>query len=71
MAQMGMLGAILTFAREPFYTSHAATTWPWGLEQVADQQLAGLIMWVPGVIPYAVATALIARSVWTRAAGTA
>lgn len=71
MAQMGMLGAILTFAREPFYTSHATTTWPWGLEQVADQQLAGLIMWVPGVIPYAVATALIARGVWTRAAGTA
>lgn len=71
MAQMGMLGAILTFAREPFYTSHAATTLTWGLEQVADQQLAGLIMWVPGVIPYAVATALIAHGVWTRAAGTA
>lgn len=71
MAQMGMLGAILTFAREPLYSSHHATTWPWGLEQVADQQLAGLVMWVPGVIPYALATALIARRVWLRAAGTA
>lgn len=71
MAQMGMLGAILTFAREPLYASHAATTLPWGLEQVADQQLAGLVMWVPGVIPYALATALIARRVWLRAAGTA
>ena len=71
MAQMGMLGALLTFAGKPLYVSHAATTLPWGLEQVADQQLAGLVMWVPGVLPYALATALIARRVWIRAAGTA
>lgn len=71
MAQMGMLGALLTFTRTPLYTSHAASTLPWGLEQVADQQLAGLVMWVPGVVPYALATALIARRVWIRAAGTA
>lgn len=71
MAQMGMLGALLTFARAPLYASHAASTLPWGLEQVADQQLAGLVMWVPGVIPYALVTALIARRIWTRAAGTA
>jgi putative membrane protein len=71
MAQMGALGAILTFAGEPLYGSHFATTLPWGLAQIADQQLAGLIMWVPGVIPYAFATALIARRIWTRTAGTA
>lgn len=71
MAQMGMLGALLTFARAPLYASHAASTLPWGLEQVADQQLAGLVMWVPGVIPYALATALIARRVWLQAASTA
>jgi putative membrane protein len=71
MAQMGMLGALLTFARTPLYASHAASTLPWGLEQVTDQQLAGLVMWVPGVIPYAIVTALIARRVWLRAAGTA
>jgi len=71
MAQMGMLGALLTFAREPLYASHAASTLPWGLEQVADQQLAGLVMWVPGVVPYALATALIARRAWAGAAGTA
>lgn len=71
MAQMGMLGALLTFARETLYSTHAASTLPWGLEQVADQQLAGLVMWVPGVIPYALATALIARRVWTRTAETA
>lgn len=69
MAQMGMLGALLTFARGPLYGIHAGATLPWGLEQIADQQLAGLVMWVPGVIPYALATALIARRVWTGAAG--
>jgi len=71
MAQMGMLGALLTFAHTPLYASHAASTLPWGLEQVADQQLAGLVIWVPGIVPYALATALIARRVWVRAAGTA
>ncbi|MCW5737205.1 MAG: cytochrome c oxidase assembly protein [Enhydrobacter sp.] len=68
MAQMGMLGAVLTFAREPLYAAHAGTTLPWGLDQVADQQLAGLVMWVPGVIPYALATALIVRRAWSRIA---
>jgi len=68
MAQMGMLGALLTFTRHPLYAAHAGTTLPWGLDQVADQQLAGLVMWVPGAIPYAVATALIARRAWARAA---
>jgi len=71
MAQMGMLGALLTFAREPLYASHVASTLPWGFEQLADQQLAGLVMWVPGVLPYALVTALIARRIWIRAAGTA
>jgi putative membrane protein len=68
MAQMGMLGALLTFTRSPLYAAHAGTTLPWGLDQVADQQLAGLVMWVPGSIPYAMAMALIARRVWARAA---
>jgi len=69
MAQMGMLGALLTFTPEPLYATHAGATLPWGLEQVADQQLAGLVMWVPGVLPYALATAFIARRAWVRVAG--
>ena len=67
MAQMGMLGALLTFAPRPLYAAHFGTTQPWGLEQLADQQLAGLVMWVPGILPYAIAVALLARSAWTRA----
>jgi putative membrane protein len=68
MAQMGMLGALLTFTRSPLYGAHAGATLPWGMEQLADQQLAGLVMWVPGSLPYALALALIGRRIWTRAA---
>ena len=49
---MGLLGAIITFARTPIYSPHFATTEPWGLSALSDQQLAGLIMWVPATIPY-------------------
>ena len=69
--QMALLGALLTFAPSQLYAVHAVAPLTWGLLPLEDQQLGGLIMWVPGVIPYAVATALIARGVWTRAAGTA
>ena len=68
MAQMGMLGALLTFAPDPLYVVHIATTLPWGLSPLADQQLAGLIMWVPGILPYAVITAVIGRRLWMRTA---
>ena len=53
--QMGMLGALLTFAREALYEPHLATTLPFGLTPVADQQLGGLIMWVPAAMPYLIA----------------
>ncbi len=61
--QMGLLGAMITFARSPLYVPHFATTEPFGLAPLADQQLAGLIMWVPATLPYlAVALVLIGRS---------
>lgn len=55
IAQMGLLGAIITFARKPIYSPHVATTEPWGLSALSDQQLGGLIMWVPATIPYLLA----------------
>ena len=48
MLQMSLLGAWLTFAGRPLFAAHAATTWPWGLSQLQDQQLGGLVMWVIG-----------------------
>ena len=41
------LGAGLTFADVSLYTSHDAYASAWGLTPLEDQQLAGLIMWVP------------------------
>lgn len=44
--QMGMLGAVLTFASHPLYMD-PRTRLPWGLDPLEDQQLAGIVMWVP------------------------
>ncbi|UEM19337.1 cytochrome c oxidase assembly protein [Skermanella mucosa] len=47
----GMLGALLTFARVPLYPAYGDSASLWGLTALEDQQLAGLIMWVPtGII---------------------
>jgi putative membrane protein len=47
--QMGVLGALLTFAPRPLYAVHAPdVTLPWGFAPLEDQQLGGLLMWVPG-----------------------
>lgn len=55
IVQMGMLGALLTFAKQPLYPPHFMTTLPFGLTPLDDQQLAGLIMWVPAAVPYLLA----------------
>jgi putative membrane protein len=65
-AQMGMLGAILTFASAPLYGAHSLSTQAWGLTPLEDQTLGGLIMWVPAGIPYAIVAGWIARRGWTR-----
>lgn len=66
MAQMGLLGAILTFAPVPFYAEHLLAPLGYGLSPLEDQQLAGLIMWVPAMIPFFIAGAVIARRAWLR-----
>lgn len=66
MAQMGMLGGILTFARAPAYASHLTTTAAWGLSPIADQQLGGLVMWVVGMLPYAAASAWLGWRSWQK-----
>ncbi|CAH1655403.1 cytochrome c oxidase assembly protein [Chelatococcus sp.] len=64
--QMGMLGALLTFARAPLYEAHHATTFAFGLSPRADQQLAGLIMWVPAALPYMLAAMVMLFSRFER-----
>lgn len=54
--QGGALGALFTFAPSPIYPAYAATAPAWGLSALTDQQLAGLIMWIPfGTVYLAVA----------------
>lgn len=60
------LGALLTFSSVVWYEPYAATAPAWGLTALEDQQLGGLIMWMPGGIVYlAAGLALVAR--WLRA----
>lgn len=49
--QMGLLGALLVFAPQPLYLPHLATTLLFGFSPMEDQQLGGLIMWVPANLP--------------------
>lgn len=50
--QSVFLSLLLTFARSPWYAGYASTTAPWGLEPLADQRLAGVIMWIPASLVY-------------------
>lgn len=43
-------GALLTFARTPWYPAHSRLATAAGLDWLADQQVAGLVMWVPASI---------------------
>jgi putative membrane protein len=65
-----VLGALMTFSRTPWYPPYAAGAAAWGLTPIGDQQLAGLIMWIPLSVVYLVAALAILRrwiadSEWT------
>lgn len=53
----GALGAVLTLATAPLYSAYLTSASLWGLTPLEDQQLAGLIMWIPGGFAYLLAAA--------------
>jgi putative membrane protein len=55
MFESTLIGALLTFATRPFYATYAQAPRLTGLSAVDDQQLAGLIMWIPGGLVYVAA----------------
>jgi putative membrane protein len=57
-----LLGALLTFSSRLWYPLYTSSTAAWGVTPLEDQQLAGLIMWVPAGLAYLVATLGIAAS---------
>jgi len=57
-----VLGALLTFAPHAWYTPYAQTAPLWGLSALEDQQVGGLIMWIPaGTLLTLVALVLLAK----------
>jgi putative membrane protein len=60
-----VLGALLTFSPRAWYPAYAATTAAWGLTPLEDQQLGGLVMWVPAGLVY-IAGALWFLLLWMR-----
>jgi cytochrome c oxidase assembly factor CtaG len=60
-----LLGALLTFGDRPWYSTYALTTTRWGITPLADQQIAGLIMWVPGGVVY-LGSGLAMLAAWLR-----
>jgi cytochrome c oxidase assembly factor CtaG len=61
----GVLGALMAFARAPWYPTYAGGAAAWGLTPMSDQQLAGLIMWIPASLAYLIAALAIMRR-WLR-----
>ena len=51
----GALGALLTVAGVVWYPSYIGLTSSWGLTPLEDQQLGGLIMWIPAGLVYLIA----------------
>jgi putative membrane protein len=68
MTHTGLLGALLTLAPHVLYGIQTASAPAWGLTPLEDQQLAGLVMWVPAGTVYAGA-ALAFIGLWISRSG--
>jgi putative membrane protein len=60
MVHTTLLGALLTVTPTVWYAAYLDKTQAFGLDPLEDQQLGGLIMWVPGGLAYVVAALAIA-----------
>jgi cytochrome c oxidase assembly factor CtaG len=61
----GLLGALLTFANSVWYPGYVERTAAWGLTPLEDQQIGGLIMWIPAGLVY-IAAGLALFAGWLR-----
>jgi putative membrane protein len=65
MVHTSILGALMALAPRTFYHTQSEIVIFWGLTPLEDQQLAGMIMWVPTGTIYA-AAALSMLALWIR-----
>jgi putative membrane protein len=61
MMAISLLGALLTLSPHLWYSTYSSP--PFGFTPLEDQQLAGLLMWIPGCAVYAIA-ALCFMATW-------
>jgi putative membrane protein len=47
-----VLAALITFASDVIYPTYAAAPRVFGISALEDQQIAGLVMWIPGTFVY-------------------
>jgi putative membrane protein len=60
MVHTGVLGALFALSTSPYYPLYGARAAAAGIDAVSDQQLAGLVMWVPaGLVLMAFGLALV------------
>jgi cytochrome c oxidase assembly factor CtaG len=64
----GVLGALLTFSPHVWYPLYERTTTTFGLTPLEDQQLAGLLMWVPASVIF-IAGGLYFFAAWLKESG--
>jgi putative membrane protein len=65
----GALGALMALSGSPWYSAYAAMKLSGiGLDPVTDQQLAGLVMWIPGGLVHGVAALWLLHR-WLRSEG--
>lgn len=66
MLLSGLLGVLFVFSESIWYPAHSLLPYGWGLTPLQDQQLAGVIMWVPAGLVYLAATLLMLGAALTR-----
>ena len=66
MMAISLLGALLTLSPHQWYSAYSSP--PFGFTPLEDQQLAGLVMWIPGCAVYAIA-ALCFMATWISSSG--
>jgi len=54
-----LVGIVLAFAEEVIYTYYLDVPRLWGIDVLTDQQIGGVIMWVPGSMMYLIAALIL------------
>ena len=66
MVHTAVLGALLSLSPEPWYAAYLPTTAALHIDALEDQQLGGLVMWVPSGLAYVLAALALLGRLLTR-----